>query len=83
MALIMNLIRLSNAYDNWMNATNDLNKFNAQATINNRVEYIHRKYGLSKRDMWVMIRVMRNPRPRTVRTIINRKKVNRRSRKVQ
>ena len=77
----MNLIRLSNAYDNWTNATNELNKFNAQATMNNRVEYIHRKYGLSKRDMWDMVRIMRNPLPRTVKTKVNHKKVNKRPRR--
>jgi hypothetical protein len=83
MALIINLIRLSNAYDNWTNATTELDKFNAQATMNNRVEYIHRKYGLSPRNTWNIVRALRNPLPRTIKTKVNRKKVNKRPRKAQ
>ncbi|NBS67525.1 hypothetical protein EBT31_01235 [bacterium] len=67
MTLIIDLLRLGNAYDAWSESATPINEFNTNATMRNRLEYIERKYSLSRSDIWELLRMMRNPLPATVR----------------
>lgn len=67
MSLIIDLLRLGNAYDAWSEAATPMNEFNTNATMRNRLEYIERKYSLTRADIWEMLRQLRNPLPATVR----------------
>lgn len=66
MSIITDLLRLGNAYDAWSESVTDRNEFNTNATMRNRLEYISRKYSLSRGQIWELLHTMRNPIPTTI-----------------